>query len=131
MQMLSIWGNLSANFEWQIKDYCTMTIQATYLYLGENRPALFGVTDYSTIHTTYLCVLYFLYLELQIILPSTPYICVFHIFPTYLCVLYFLCFSKPEFLFLFFLNKKIQLFVCQCDCVIGLTPIFEGNQLNK
>ena len=47
------------NFEWQIKDYCTMTIQATYLYLGENRSALFGVTDYSTIHTTYLCVSYF------------------------------------------------------------------------
>ena len=57
--MLSIWGNLSANFEWQIKDYCTMTIQATYLYLEENGSALFGVTDYSIIHTTYLCVSYF------------------------------------------------------------------------
>ena len=59
MQILSIWGDLSANLEWQIKDYCTMTIQATYLYLEENGSALFGVTDYSIIHTTYLCVSYF------------------------------------------------------------------------
>ena len=71
-----------------------MTIQATYLCLGENGSALFEITDYSTIHTdhtTYLCVPYFLFFF-------------FCFFPIYLCVLYFL--------FFFFFYELFFSFVC-------------------